>query len=120
MELIYGIAGKLFHSVKPFRDELYKRFVKTFPCCACGVWWNIDPCHTGPHSHGAKGCDLRCIPLCRRCHNAFDRNPIQFAAAHNMDVAGLIQTYRELYSITFPERKQPGMEGAAEAVRREA
>jgi hypothetical protein len=104
IETIYGIAGRIFQHNKPVRDALYRRFVKTFPCCACRAWWYVDPAHTGPHSHGAKGCDLRVIPLCRKCHEAFDKSPFKFACRHGLDIEQLIVTYRELYILNYPER----------------
>lgn len=117
---IFGIAGRIFHSVKPIRDELYRRFVKNnFPCAACKAWWGIDPCHTGPHGIGQKACDLTVIPLCRKCHRLFDADPIGFAAKHNLDVPLIIRTCRELYFITYPNRKPPGSE-EAELARKEA
>src|ERR1700692_318581 len=107
MHQLYGIAGSIFHSVKPIRDALYRRFVKSFPCCACKAWWGIDPCHTGVHSDGKKGDDTKCIALCRSCHRAFDASPVKFAAKHHLDVEALIRMYQELYALQFPNRKPP-------------
>lgn len=110
-EILYGIAGSIFQHSRPIRDALYTRWIKTHPCCACHAWWAIDPCHTGPHSHGKKGCDLRCIPLCRKCHDAFDAAPFKFAARHGLDIEVLILTYRELYCLTYPDRvTEPAVE----------
>jgi hypothetical protein len=77
-------------SVKPVRDDGYRRFVRSFVCSVCGRSWPVDACHTGPHGIGQKSCDLTCIPLCRVHHKEFDRNPRGFAAAHGLDVAAVI------------------------------
>lgn len=112
MKTIYGIAGKIFQHSRPVRDALYKRFVKSFPCCACKKWWHVDPAHTGPHSHGKRGSDSLVIPLCRTCHTAFDRAPFKFAMSHGLNINELILTYQELYLLHFPER----VVGTCEAV----
>ncbi len=46
----------------------YRKFVKGFPCCACGINWWIEFCHTGPTGKGQKATDLDGIPLCKKCH----------------------------------------------------
>jgi hypothetical protein len=117
---LHGIAGAMYRIARPVRDPLYTRFVKSFSCCACAGRWQVDPAHTGPHSHGKKGCDTRVIALCRTCHRAFDASPLQFAAKHNLDVEELIRTYRELYLVEFPERRPPASEGGEAIARREA
>ena len=89
--------GRIYRAIKPVRDPIYRRFIKSLPCAACLKTWNVDPCHTGPHGINQKSCDLSCIPLCRSCHDAFDADPRGFAARHNMDVAALIQKFNTFY-----------------------
>lgn len=89
--------GAIYRAVKPVRDPEYRRFIKRLPCAACLKTWGVDPCHTGPHGLRQKSCDLSCIPLCRRCHGAFDADPRGFAAQHKMDVAGLVAKFNSFY-----------------------
>jgi hypothetical protein len=81
----------------PVRDESYKRFIKSFPCLACGQNWLVDPCHVGPHAHSQKAGDNTCLPLCRKCHNEFDKGQRTFAAERGWDLLQLIQFHNHLY-----------------------
>lgn len=103
---LHGIAATPYHPIKAVRDRLYRQFITTFPCCACGQSWWIDPAHTGPHAYSRKASDLLCIPLCRKCHDAFDKSPVKFAAKQHMDVQALIQMFQQFYRLRFPERHQ--------------
>jgi hypothetical protein len=89
--------GRIYRPVKPVRDPAYLRFIKLLPCAACLKYRQVDPCHTGPHGIGQKSCDLSCIPLCRRCHEAFDRDPRGFADRNHMNVAALIERFNRFY-----------------------
>jgi hypothetical protein len=88
----------IYRAQKPVRDPLYRRFIKRSPCVACLKTWGVDPCHTGPHGTGQKACDLKCIPLCRKCHDAFDADPYGFASKHKLDVPALIARFNKFYS----------------------
>ena len=91
MQPIFGIRSeRLYQPSKPVRDPLYKRSIKSLPCCACGKSWNVDPAHTGPHGLGQKASDLDCIPLCRKCHKLFDADPYGFAERMRLNIAALI------------------------------
>ena len=89
--------GLLYSVPKPARDPLYLRFIKSLPCLACLKTWSIDPCHTGPHVVSQKACDLTCIPLCRKHHREFDRNPRQFEKAHRLNVAARVAGFNAEY-----------------------
>src|SRR5690242_18358875 len=90
-------TGAIYRAVKPVRDPLYRRFIKSLPCLACLKTWGVDPAHTGPHGTGQKACDLKCIPLCRVCHQKFDADPYGFAATHGLDVSARIGQLNEFY-----------------------
>ena len=66
----------IYKAEKPVRDPLYRRFIKRLPCVAC---------------------DLKCIPLCRKCHEAFDADPYGFASKHKLDVPALIARFNKFY-----------------------
>jgi hypothetical protein len=91
--------GAIYHAEKPARDPEYRRFVKQFPCVGCGKTWGIDPAHTGPHGLGQKASDLDVLPLCRRCHDAYDRHPSDFAIIHKLDIPALIEMFNGFYQI---------------------
>lgn len=90
--------GQMYQGAKPVRDPEYRRFIKRLPCVACLRTWWIDPAHTGPHGTGQKACDRKCIPLCRRCHDLYDANPVAFAERHHLDIPALIRRFNEFYS----------------------
>ena len=95
----FGIRSEIrYRPAKPVRDPEYRRWVKRLPCAACGRTWGIDPAHTGPHGLGQKSSDLKCIPLCRRCHDAFDAAPQEFAEQHQIEVPVLIQRLNRVYN----------------------
>ena len=99
IETPYGIRSEIrYRPAKPARDPEYRRWVKRLPCAACGRTWGIDPAHTGPHGLGQKSSDLKCIPLCRRCHDAFDAAPQEFAEQHQIEVPVLIQRLNRVYN----------------------
>lgn len=57
------------------RDDAFKAFVRTLPCCApgepCRVR-NVDPNHKHGDGKGIKTHDRTCIPLCRVHHNQYE------------------------------------------------
>ncbi len=105
--IAYGIQSeRLYRPGKPVRDPLYRRFVKTLPCAACGKSWGVDPAHTGPHGTGQKSSDLSCIPLCRKCHDAFDPDPRGFSEVHKLDVTALIVRLNNAYELIQEGRRK--------------
>jgi hypothetical protein len=51
----YQVApGLIYQAAKPQRDPAYQRWIKCFPCIACGSTRQVGPCHTGPHGLGRK------------------------------------------------------------------
>jgi hypothetical protein len=111
-QTLYGIASKLYRACKPVRDRQYRQYIKTLPCCACGNSCWVDPAHTGPHGHGSKASDLLCIPLCRVCHDAYDRSPESFSVRRGMDVEALVCMFRAMYLLKFPDRSFEGEDAA--------
>ena len=87
----------IYRAEKPVRDPKYLRFLKRLPCVACLRTWNVDPAHTGAHGMSQKSCDLKAIPLCRRCHEAFDADPRGFAERNRLDIPALIAQFNRFY-----------------------
>lgn len=56
---------------RPTRSASYLDFVRAKPCCSCHAEAPSDPHHYGSSGIGQKTDDLRCVPLCRRCHDCF-------------------------------------------------
>lgn len=78
--------------MKPPRNPLYLRFIRSQPCLVCGQQWGIEAAHTGPHGIGQKSPDSSVIPLClrhHRCHtesyHALGR--VNFEKVHGISVA---------------------------------
>ena len=87
----------IYRAEKPVRDREYRRYVKQHPCVACRKTWRVDPCHTGPHGIGQKACDLKCIPLCRTCHDLYDADPQGFARENGLNVALIVARLNRAY-----------------------
>lgn len=96
--------GPIYRAVKPVRDPEYRRLIKRLPCVACLRTWRVDPAHTGPHGTGQKACDLKCIPLCRKCHQKFDASPYTFAERHALDIPALIARLNSFYEMLKSKR----------------
>lgn len=92
-------TNPIYQRSKPVRNRQYLRFVKRFPCVACGGTWRVDPFHTGSHGIGQKSSDMGCLPLCRRCHDAFDAAPRDFAVTHQLDIPALIQMFQHMWDL---------------------
>ena len=90
-------SGPLYRASKPVRDPAYLRFIRALPCVACLRTWSVEAAHTGAHGIGQKSCDLKTIPLCRRCHPAFDAEPREFAETWKLDIPALIARFNEFY-----------------------
>jgi hypothetical protein len=56
------------------RDPDWLKIVRTQPCMNCGAPEPSDPHHIWASSMSLKSSDLACIPLCRTCHEAFERD----------------------------------------------
>jgi hypothetical protein len=53
----------------PERNEPYKAWIRTLPCCACGVEGRTEAAHVGTDGGmSMKASDRSCIPLCADCH----------------------------------------------------
>ena len=53
----------------PPRDEDYKAWIRTLPCCACGVEGRSEAAHAGSDGGmSQKASDYSCVPLCPDCH----------------------------------------------------
>jgi hypothetical protein len=53
----------------PPRDDDYKAWIRTLPCCACGVEGRSEAAHTGTDGGmSMKPSDYSCVPLCSDCH----------------------------------------------------
>lgn len=53
----------------PERNPAYLAWIRTLPCCACGVEGRSEAAHVGADGGvSMKASDLSCIPLCADCH----------------------------------------------------
>ena len=75
-------------------------------CIVCGCDKRIDPAHLIPRSLGGCGDPLCVVPLCRRCHRAYDRGELDLVPylepawraqlAHAVGHVGLIGALRRI------------------------
>ena len=75
-------------------------------CIVCGADKRIDPAHLIPRSLGGCGDPLCVVPLCRRCHRAYDRGELDLLPylepawraqlAHAVGHVGLIGALRRI------------------------
>lgn len=100
MQQAFQVASTpIYKAEKPVRNPLYTRWVKRFPCVACGGTRDIDPMHTGGHGLGQKASDMKCLPGCRKCHVQFDADPRGFAAQHNLNIPALIESFNQRWEL---------------------
>ena len=53
----------------PARDEDYRAWIRTLPCCACLAEGRSEAAHTGADGGmSMKASDYSCVPLCADCH----------------------------------------------------
>ena len=104
-------------SRKPVRSDRYLQWIRKQPSVV-SHHWPVEACHTGPHARGVKADDFDAIPLTKREHEAFGRDPRGFAALHGLDIPALIRDLNQRYSKEvleleeMPGRKPAGREGA--------
>jgi hypothetical protein len=75
-------------------------------CIVCGSDRRIDPAHLIPRSLGGCGDALCVVPVCRRCHRAYDRGELDLLPclepawraqlAHAVGHVGLIGALRRI------------------------
>jgi hypothetical protein len=90
----YRVASQsLILIPKSVVNLVYRKFVRTFPCCACGSIWNIEFAHTGHRGMSQKASDLDGIPLCRKCHTLYhDLGRIAFEFRKRLSIRKTIAT----------------------------
>jgi hypothetical protein len=88
----------------PPRNEVYKAWIRTLPCCACGVEGRSEAAHTGSDGGmSIKASDYSCVPLCPDCHTqapgAYHRvGKRAFERRHGLSFAGVVdRLQREWY-----------------------
>ncbi len=98
MSIAYQIRTKpAYRRSKPVRSPRYLAFIRKQASVVSGLG-PCEACHTGAHGAGQKSSDLAAIPLTRKEHEAFDRDPHFFAAFHRLDIPELILHFNQLYA----------------------
>lgn len=103
MEKIFGIASRMYRSIRPVRSESYKAFVRSFACICCGTMRRFrDAAHIGPHGVGQKASDLDTVPACRACHRELHRlGRVKFEMLHELDLGQAISDLQLMYTIRY-------------------
>lgn len=58
----------------PARSEHYKAWIRTLPCCVCGMRAPSEHSHHGARGMGQKTDDYRSVPLCRYDHESWHKH----------------------------------------------
>ena len=59
---------ELEESQRPHEDPAYLSWVRTLPCCACGLRGMTQAHHRTGYAKGKKAPDRETMPLCHPCH----------------------------------------------------
>jgi hypothetical protein len=82
--------------VKPQRNPRYLAWIRTQPCCVCGITRGIEASHTGTHGLGQKSPDSSAIPLCAKHHRTgadsyHKLGPRKFSEKHRLDIPAIVR-----------------------------
>lgn len=88
----YRVASQSLNLIpRSIVNFAYRKFVKGFPCCACGQNWWIEFAHVGGRGLGQKATDLDGIPLCKICHVLYHQiGRLKFEAVKFLSIATII------------------------------
>jgi HNH endonuclease len=106
-------AKKQLRRSKPFQpnasmaaSERQRAAVARRRCIVCAAETRIDPAHLIPRSLGGCADPLCVVPLCRRCHRAYDRGELDLLPylepawraqlAHAVGHVGLVGALRRI------------------------
>ena len=100
--IILEIASTLRRYVRPVRDAEYLRFIRRFPCVACGGSRRVEAAHIGPRGLKQKTSDWTALPLCFKCHQdgpgALHKvGPDSFQASRGLDFAALQAMFNRFF-----------------------
>ena len=81
--------------MKPVRNPLYLRWIRTLPCSVCRTTRAVEAAHTGPHGLSQKSSDWSAIPLCARHHRTGDDSyhklgPRKFSEVHHLHIPAIV------------------------------
>ena len=108
---LYGFNFPLRRHPRPDRSPEYLRFIREFPCIACGKTRGIEAMHAGPHGLRQKASDFDALPGCRECHrtgpHALHRiGPARFQQYHDIDFHDLQTLFRHLWTLQTKGKKK--------------
>jgi hypothetical protein len=111
--LFFAVTGKYPPSRKrkprreiPARDEVYKAWIRSLRCCACGRSRGIEAAHVGKDGgRGVKCSDYATVPLCHICHrtgphsyHGLNGGARSFQAMWCIDFRALVEKYNAIYA----------------------
>jgi hypothetical protein len=81
--------------VKPIRNPVYLRWIRTLPCSVCRTTRAVEAAHTGPHGLSQKSSDWYAIPLCARHHRTGEDSyhklgPRKFSEVNRLDIPAIV------------------------------
>ena len=82
-----GCWDVAFPKLKPARDKKYRAWVRTHPCCACGVSGEtIADHHIRKLGTGIKCSDYETVPVCYDHHQEVERSREAFEHFYMLDL----------------------------------
>ena len=87
--------------MKPCRSRSWLAFVRSLPCCVCGVTRGVEAAHTGTRGLGQRADDRTAIPLCvahhdrRKPYSIHKLGPMKFQARYGIDIKAIVARLNE-------------------------
>lgn len=103
MNQLFAVAATAIRRyLKPVKDCDYLKFIRRFPCVACGKSRRVEAAHLGPRGLSQKTSDCMALPLCFTCHqdgkNALHKvGPERFQIMHGIEFAALQAMFNRFY-----------------------
>ena len=91
------------NEIQIYEFKSYLEFIKAHPCIICGSR-GVDA-HHFPRTRGAGGKDFHRIPLCRKCHTLYHKDPFDFKHLYEDQIFEYFyDTFKKAFAL-FREKK---------------
>ena len=83
-----------------YRNLIYLQFVRSLPCCVCGMRQRIEAHHSEKGGIGIKGSDAFAIPFCQEHHWQYhNKGKVSFYQEYGLDRWEIVARTLEKYLI---------------------
>ena len=82
--------------MKPYRSRSWLAFIRSLPCCVCGIGRGVQAAHTGTRGLSQRADDRTAIPLCvahhdrRKPYSIHSLGPMKFQARYGIDIRAIV------------------------------